>query len=103
MKYNLMEQIGQAPKNGAAVKQAFFTKKGNALYAITPGWPGENFTVKQVATTSDPKVTLLGCQGELQAKKQGTDLVVTLPALTPGQHPTDYAYALKLAGVELLP
>ncbi len=35
VKYNLMEQIGQAPKNGAAVKQAFFTKKGNALYAIT--------------------------------------------------------------------
>ena len=35
VKYNLMEQVGQTPKGGMAVKQAFFTKKPDALYAIT--------------------------------------------------------------------
>jgi alpha-L-fucosidase len=40
VKYNLMEQIGHQPKNGVAVKQVFFTRKPDALYAITPGWPG---------------------------------------------------------------
>jgi alpha-L-fucosidase len=36
--YNLMEQIGQEPKKGVASKQLFFTKKPDALYAITTGW-----------------------------------------------------------------
>ncbi len=35
VKYNLMEQVGQQPKNGIACKQVFFTKKPDALYAIS--------------------------------------------------------------------
>jgi len=39
VKYDLMEQIGPQAKDGRAVKQFFFTKKPDALYAITTGTP----------------------------------------------------------------
>ena len=35
--------------DGKAVKQVFFTKKPDALYAITPGWPGATLTLKDVS------------------------------------------------------
>jgi alpha-L-fucosidase len=99
VKYNLLEQVGQQPKNGNAVKQAFFTRKGETLYAITVGWPGKQFTVKDVTTAGKPKVSLLGYDGTLQCHLKGSNLVIDLPDLGPESLPTRYAYTLKLEGV----
>jgi hypothetical protein len=38
--YSILEHIGQEPRQGEAVKQVFFTRKPDALYAISAGWPG---------------------------------------------------------------
>jgi alpha-L-fucosidase len=99
VKYNLLEQVGQQPKNGNAVKQAFFTRKGETLYAITVGWPGNQFTVKDVTAAGKPKVSLLGYDGTLQCRLKGSNLVIDLPDLGPESLPTRYAYTLKLEGV----
>jgi alpha-L-fucosidase len=103
VKYELLEQVGQAPKNGIAVKQAFFTQKPDALYAITVGWPGKTLRLKRVDVQPGSEATLLGVAGALSARKDGADLVVTLPDLQPGQEPCKYAYTLKITKARLQP
>lgn len=103
VKYRLMDQIGQQPKDGAAVKQAFFTKKPDALYAITSGWPGSQFVLKDVRVPDGAVVTLLGYKENLKAERNGNTLTISLPALGPEGAPCRDAFVLKITGAELLP
>jgi alpha-L-fucosidase len=103
IKYNLMEQIGQQPKDDKAVKQAFFTKKPDALYAITPGWPGTLLAVRDIKITGHAEVTMLGRPGALAYKVMGTTLLIEVPRLTADQLPCQHAYTFKITGAELLP
>lgn len=103
VKYSVLEQVGQTPRNGQAVKQVFFTKKPDALYAISAGWPGAQLVLRNVKAPAGAKVTLLGHEGALAAKADGQNLVVTLPDVAPEQLPCRHAYTLKLPGAELVP
>jgi len=103
VKYNLMEQIGQRPKNGLAVKQVFFTKKPGALYAITPGWPGRKLVLRNVKVPAGTAATMLGVEGRLPTQIDGKTLTLTLPDLGPEAAPCRYAFAFKIPGAELLP
>ncbi len=102
IKYNLMEQIGKEPKGEIASKQMFFTKKPDALYAITTGWLAPQITIRNIKVPKNAKVTLLGV-GELKYKVKGKNLVVNVPTLMPEQIPCLYAYTLKITGAEFLP
>ena len=74
-----------------------FTTKAAALYAITLGWPEQEFTIRaiQVDTAGpDARVELLGhglVSHRLNAEKQ---VIISLPA----QRPCDHAFAFKLTG-----
>jgi len=103
IEYNLMEQVGQKPKGDIAVKSAFFTKKPDALYAITPGWPGETLVLRNIDIPKNSTVTMLGVPGELGTEFRRNTLTVTTPELDPGQAPCRYAYAFKITGATLLP
>ena len=104
IEYNLMQQIGQTPKGDKAVKQVFFTKKPDLLYAITPGWPGGKLVIRNIKTPAgDAGVTLLGYAGKLASKMDGNNLVIELPNLTGEQLPCLHAYTFKIPGAELLP
>ncbi len=103
VKYNLMDQVGQQPKNGAAVKQIFFTKKPNALYAITSGWPGKQLVVRDVQVPANAVVTMLGVEGALKTQLDGTTLTITLPDLGPEEAPCRHAFAFKITGAEVVP
>jgi len=104
VKYNLMEQVGQKPKGGMAVKQAFFTKKPDALYAITPGWPGKELVLRDVKTAGRRHGSpCSACRGRLSTRSTRTTLTITIPDLAPGQAPCRHAFALKITGAELLP
>lgn len=98
VKYNLMEQIGQKPKNGVAVKQAFFTRKPDALYAIVPGWPPEPFVLRNVTIPQNALITMLGVSGALKYEVQGNDLVIHPPDVKPDALPCRHAYTLKIPG-----
>jgi alpha-L-fucosidase len=102
VKYNLMEQIGQKPKGEMAVKQAFFTQKPDALYAITPGWPGRELVLRDVKVPAGVKATMLGVPGELKCKLDGTTLTVTTPDLAPDAAPCRHAFVFKIAGGEAM-
>jgi alpha-L-fucosidase len=103
IKYNLMEQIGQQPKGELAVKQVFFTKKANALYAITAGWPGQQLVLRDVKLPKQFEVTLLGVPGKLESKTDGAALTIEVPPLNPEQAPCRHAYTFKITGAEVLP
>jgi alpha-L-fucosidase len=74
-----------------------YTTKGDALYAITLGWPEREFTLRAVQVDSadpDARVELLGhgvVPHRISAERQ---LVISLPAQRPGE----YAFGFKLTG-----
>ncbi len=103
VKYNLMDQVGQQPKNGLACKQVFFTKRPDALYAITPGWPGKQLELRNVKVPAQTTVTMLGVTTPLTAKVDGNKLTITLPELGPEDTPCRHAFAFKITGAEVLP
>jgi alpha-L-fucosidase len=103
VKYNLMDQVGQAPKDGRAVKQVFFTKKPDALYAITAGWPGKELVLRGVKVPAGAAVTMLGVPGILKSSASGDTLTITTPDLGPEAAPCRYAYAFKIEGAKIIP
>ena len=103
VKYNLLDQVGQTPTNGLAVKQVFFTQKPDALYAISVGWPGKQLVLRDLKVPNDAQVTMLGVPGELKHKLKGSTLTITTPDLTPDAAPCRYAYTFKIIGTQLLP
>ena len=50
-------------KPGQAVIEAFFTAKGDDVYAIIPGWPGRQFVLKDAAAGPGMSVAMLGGGG----------------------------------------
>jgi alpha-L-fucosidase len=103
VKYNLLEQVGQKPNAGKAVKQAFFTKKPGALYAITTGWPGKQLVLRGVKAPANAKVTMLGVAGALKTNVSGDTLTITTPDLGPDEAPCRHAFAFKIEGASVLP
>jgi alpha-L-fucosidase len=80
-----------------------FTTKGDILYAILLGWPGENGTVIKTLATNSPyvvgkkitDVSLLGYEGKLDWSQDEQGLKVKMPE----KQPCDHAFALKIEGV----
>ena len=103
IKYNLLDQVGQSPTNGLAVKQVFFTQKADALYAITVGWPGKKLVLRDVKIPKAATVTMLGVPGELKKSVRGSTLTITTPELAPDAAPCRYAYTFKMTGARLVP
>src|SRR5579872_6603757 len=103
VKYDLMNQIGENPKDGKASKQLFFTKTPDALYAITTGWLAPQIKIRNISVPSDCRVTLLGREGILKATASGKDLIIEVPFLEPDQLPCLYSYSFKIPGARFLP
>lgn len=79
-----------------------FTKKGNVVYAIQLGWPGENkeFVLKTFAgKAKDLKiksVSVLGSEEKLKWKKMNTGLKVISPAHKPKEADAAMVYKITL-------
>jgi alpha-L-fucosidase len=79
-----------------------FTTNGNTLYAILMAWPGEKAVVTSLAAWPSlrgrvGKVELLGHQGALKFTQSAQGLTVEMPA----EQPCQYAFALKISGLNL--
>lgn len=83
------------PDPGYAVKEAFFTQKGNTVYAILPQYPKQQFIWKGVRATPETKISMLGLNEDIKWEQQGNNLVVTLPKLSFDEVPCLYAWTLK--------
>ena len=85
-------QPGRADPGKAGI-EAFFTAKGNDVYAILPRWPGRTFTVKDI--TGVQAVSLLGGAAPLRFQNAKGGVTITLPDL-PEDLQTQPAWVLKL-------
>jgi alpha-L-fucosidase len=99
VKYDVLQMAGQKPRDGMAVKQVFFTKKPDALYAITPGWPGDTLVLKDVQPPAKARVTMLGVSTPLKWRRQGRDLAIETPRLSVDKLPCRHAFAFKITGI----
>ncbi|TKG89400.1 alpha-L-fucosidase [Puteibacter caeruleilacunae] len=88
------------PIDGKAVKQMFFTKKGNDLYVILPVWNKKAFKIKDVKLGSGAKINLLGVDQKVKMVQRGKDVVVTLPQYDPSWNINDIAYVLKITNCQ---
>jgi alpha-L-fucosidase len=75
-----VKQLTRKQPAGKASIEAFFTAKGNDVYAILPRWPEQRqFTLKEVGAAKE--VTLLGSATALKWKSAGGNVVVDVPAI----------------------
>ena len=75
------DEAHRTPAPGKASIEAFFTTKGDDVYAILPRWPGRRFTLKDAGALTPKTVTLLGAPGSLRFAKTGTAITIDLPDL----------------------
>ena len=86
----------EAPRDGKASIEAFFTAKGDGLYAILPRWPGRHFTLKEYAGAKPKSVILLGVSAPLRFQSNANTVTVDLPEL-PGELLGQPAWVLKFS------
>lgn len=94
----LKQTIDQQP--GYAVREIFFTKKANDVYAIIPKYPKNKLLIKDMKLSKNTKVTLLGTNIEVKYKQEGKNVVLEVPYLTPDELPCSYAYTFKITNVK---
>jgi len=92
--------ITRNPGAGLASVDAFFTARGDTLYAILPRWPAGSITLKEVRASERSVVTILGSGTTLQWTQIDGGIRVKLPQLSIDQLPCEHAYTIKLAHVE---
>ena len=94
--YDILKLAGLEPRDGMARKMAFFTRKGEDLYAIVPGLPKGTLKLKGVRAASGARVTMLGAPGELEWTQGSEGLAISVPTMTPEKLPAPHALAFKI-------
>jgi alpha-L-fucosidase len=90
--YNITNMV-DAPPAGYARVDAFFTAKGNDVYAILPRWPGARIELSDLEARGDAKITMLDTGQALKWKREGQRISIEMP---PRGEPRE-AYVLKIA------
>jgi alpha-L-fucosidase len=98
-KYDIAELTGP-PTGGKAVIEAFFTAKGDTLYAMTPRWPGKELIIDDVEISPQSDVTMLGVAQPLSWRRSGREVVIQVPALSADELPCKYAYTFRITHVK---
>ncbi|MFN7993221.1 MAG: alpha-L-fucosidase [Bryobacteraceae bacterium] len=91
-------KLVDSPPQGAARVEAFFTMKGDSVYAIVPRRPVKELVIEDVEAPSGVRVTLLEGGVPVEAKMEGKRLRVRIPEGLTALPPRD-AYVFKIAGV----
>lgn len=84
------------PEPGYAVREIFFTKKKDVIYAIVPQWPKSELLIRDIKLPTNAKVTLLGTDISIDYVRKGRDVILKVPCLAPHELPCDYAYTFKI-------
>lgn len=89
------------PKLGSAVKELYFTRKGSTLYALVTSWLKSNvLIVKNIRTSSDTQIALLGCTKEIFWKQSGDDIEISLKNIEIQDLPCEHIYTFSLTNYQ---
>lgn len=75
-------------------ENVYYTRKGNDLYVLCTRFPDSSIEVKGVKKISDVK--LLRFNGEVDYKKSGKKVTISIPQLSPITNPSEYAWVFKI-------
>jgi alpha-L-fucosidase len=98
-KYDIAAIAGK-PGEGRAAVEAFFTAKGDTLYAILPWWPSRSLVLKDVRPSGETIVTMLGLERPLRWTPLDGGFAVEIPQLSVDELPCRHAYAIKVTHVK---
>jgi alpha-L-fucosidase len=98
-RYEITDYVDRK-KPGQAVIEAFFTAKGNDVFAIVPGWPGKRFVLKGVSAGPSFRASLLGRAGDLKWTAVKDGIAVELPESSADAATASYAHTLRLTGLK---
>ena len=98
-RYDILE-LTVNPPEGHAVKEVFFTRKADTLYAIVPVWPDKQLVLKGVTVGDQAEITMLGVGEPMSWKAQGDDLVIDVPMISPNIIPCRHAYTFRITHVK---
>lgn len=73
-----------------------FTRKGDAIYAISLDWPGTRLEIPMERPPDGTTVTLIGHDAPLAWRYEEGHLVVDVPPLSVDDVPSRYAHAFKI-------
>jgi alpha-L-fucosidase len=99
--YNTRRWIrtSQAAANNSKEKDFYFTYNptSNALYAIAPSFNNNGeYVIKDLDLPAGTHISFVATKEICAWKKQGNDIVVTMPAYKPAMIKAPYAYAIKI-------
>jgi alpha-L-fucosidase len=94
-KYDINALTGK-PTGDKAVIEAFFTRKGDTLYVITPRWPGRQLVLKDVEVSSGTEVTMLGLAQPVRWDRSGSAVTIHVPMLSVDEVPCQHAYVFRI-------
>jgi alpha-L-fucosidase len=92
-------QLVDTPPAGYARVEAFFTTKGDAVYAILPRWPDGTFTLDGIGSSSSTQITLLETGNPVTWRADGNRLQISASDALRSKAPPRHAYVLKLVNV----
>ena len=90
--YSVADRVKPVP--GQAHIEAFFTAKGNDLFALLPTYQRQ-FRIKNFTAAAGAKAQVLGLNKTLPLKNAGRDCIIDLSALQPGDL-TGELFSLKI-------
>ena len=93
---------GGLPRKGYTLRDIRFTMHDNTLYATVMNWPDGEVVITSLASNKSLKgkikmIELIGHDGALKFKQDASGLHVQFPA----EKPCDYAYVLRINGLNL--
>lgn len=98
-KYDIAAIAGK-PDGKRAVVEAFFTARGDTLYAILPWWPSSAVVLKGMKPSAQTVVTILGLQASLKWRQSENGLVIEVPPVSVDDLPCRHAYTIKLTHMQ---
>ncbi|HEX4227835.1 MAG TPA: alpha-L-fucosidase [Bryobacteraceae bacterium] len=98
--YNISQMV-DSPPSGYARVDAFYTRKGDTVYAILPRWPYAPVELSGVHAPSGAKVSLLETGDALPWHAMGNTLRIELPQQVHSKLPRREAYVVKMQGVQV--
>lgn len=78
----------------------WYTRKPEAVYAISRKFPFGELLLDEVAYNPDIKASMLGCDACIDVKEKDGKVLLVFPAINPDTVECEYLYTFKLTGAE---
>jgi hypothetical protein len=75
----------------------YYTKKGDTMYAIHWGWPGDEAAIPNTSVKPGGTARMLGVEGPLEWQRRGDNLIVRMPATQPCRYAVSIAIQADLS------